>query len=238
MAEISGTDIVKGAMMLMGRPSQADLPYQDVVDVVADVVGGALFDLKTSNNNRTAVVGEWRTPTATIESTQSYVTAEDFFIPIKCEWQTIDGETNYQTPNRVELCALESIDELALTPREYASIYDNDSKIRFGQTLPVLSTREYRLIYETLDDIEWTQLGSSVENFPSVFVHWAQHKTAAKAIYLVRNGSEEWSKRMEKLLVPLMAGLVEWEMRLDRWTNQRFGNRKVYKPGYQAPGRY
>ena len=59
MAEISGTDIVKGAMMLMGRPSQADLPYQDVVDVVADVVGGALFDLKTSNNNRTAVVGEW-----------------------------------------------------------------------------------------------------------------------------------------------------------------------------------
>jgi hypothetical protein len=60
----TGSDIVSGAMRLIGRPAQADLPYQDVLDTARDVIRGRLVDLKLANRNHTLLFSNFYTPTA------------------------------------------------------------------------------------------------------------------------------------------------------------------------------
>lgn len=234
MASITGTDIVRGAYRLMGRPSQADLPYQDVIDNAHDVVNGFLLELKLSNRNHTAVIGSWVNPAAQTESIVRYTGDTDFIIPVKCEWRVLNGGDT-QIPQKVEFCAVESIDELQQVPQEYVALYNNNTSIRFSAPLTILLTRQYRLIYEPFAPTVIDGLSDEITSLPDFFKTLCQYETAAISINQVQNITEDWTKRKEALLMTIMPMLVQWRERFERWKSSRYGNRKVRKNGFAVP---
>jgi hypothetical protein len=235
MPEIVGTDIVRGAYRLMNRPPQADIRYKDIVANARDVVLGRLLDLKMSNRNHTSIVGAWRTPTAQTENATLYASSE-MFIPTKAEWRYVNGDAA-QVPHEVEFCSLESISENSQLDREYVALYDNNTKVQWSAPLTVLSTREYRIVYEDLEIDDFSQLASVIENFPSQFLTLCQYETAAITIHQVDNDTEAWMMKKERLLQTIKPMLETWIARFETWRLSRFGNRKVYKKGFRPRAR-
>jgi len=235
MSEIVGTDIVRGAYRLMNRPSQADIPYKDIMANAKDVVTGRLLDLKMAVRNHTSVVGAWRTPVSKTENASLYASSE-MFIPTKAEWRYANGDDT-QTPQDVEFCALEAISGNSKLDREYVALYDNNTKVQWSAPLAVLATREYRIIYEDLDSEAFSELGSTIENFPSQFVTLCQYETAAISIHQVDNDSEAWMMKKARLLKAIEPMLATWNERFEKWRLSRFGNRIVYKKGFRPPHR-
>jgi hypothetical protein len=233
--EILALDIVRGAYRLIGRPSQSDIRYKDVLQNASDVITGRLLDLKMSNRNHTAIVGAWHTPTAQIEDVSIYAT-DKMFIPVKAEWRYKNGNET-QIPQQVEFCALETISENARIAREYVAIYDDQLKLQWSAPLTTLQTREYRIVYESFDFSNALSLAGSVTKLPSQFVTLCQYETASMTIHQVENDSEAWQMKKARLLETIMPMLAVWNERFETWRLSRFGNRLTYKKGFRPPSR-
>jgi hypothetical protein len=233
---IGYTDIIRGAYQLLGRPSQLDLPYQDVIDHAKDVIRGRLLDMKLAARNHTNVVGPWVTPTSREMSSSSFVGGADNFIPVKVEWRaTPDSETTF--PRRAEVVAYEQLGDLYRSTTTFAETYvaftDNFTKIAFSETDETLEYRQYRIIYETLED-PTVALGSTTANFPALFITLCKYETAIMCLDHVTNETVEWAERRERLRGTLAARYQLESARFDKWNTTLYGNKKVKRLGFRT----
>lgn len=308
---IAYTDVIKGAYQLLGRPSQTDLPFQDVIDHTADVIRGRLLDMKMAVKGRTNVVGPWvgqRTlslsnatnaspivvtttsnhyfssgQTVTISGVVGNTAANNTwvitkltdttfslngstgngayvsggtivtdlnremnsgpfvnnltnFLPVKVEWRLkVDAETQF--PRAAEVIAYEQLGDMYRSVTTFAETYvaftDNMSKIAFSEVDETLSTREYRVIYEDLEDVT-VALGSTDNTIPDLFLTLCKYETALMCLEQVNNPTMEWAERRERLRMSLSSRLAVEERRFDRWNRTAYGNKKVKRLGFRT----
>jgi hypothetical protein len=233
---IAYTDVIRGAYQLLGRPSQTDLPYQDVIDHAKDCIRGRLLDIKMAARGHTNVVGPWVTPTDRDMATTSFVGGATNFLPVKVEWRVKD-DPSAAVPRKAEVVAYEHLTELyrsAVTYTEtYVAFTDNFSKISFSEVSPNLEIREYRIIYETLGDPTVTLGGTSVE-LPDLFITMCKYETALLCLDQVVNETDSWANKRERLRSSLMARLMLEERRFSKWNTTLFGNKKVTRLGFRT----
>lgn len=307
---IAYTDVIRGAYQLLGRPSQADLPYQDVIDHAKDVIRGRLLDLKMAARGHTNVVGPWvgqRTLTLTDATNASpivvtcanhylatgqtvtisgvtgntaangtykvtdltnntfsldgstgngayvsggsvvvplkqemgagaFVTGLTNFIPVKVEWRGI-SEAATAFPRKVEVVAYEQLGDLYRTTttlsETYVAFTDNFQNIAFSETDETLATREYRVIYEALEDPTVT-LGDTSSDFPAMFITLCKYETAVMCLDHVVNDSQRWMEKRERLRGSLTARLLVEDRRFTKWNLTLFGNKKVKRLGFRT----
>lgn len=234
---IAYTDVIRGAYQLLGRPSQKDLPYQDVIDHAKDAIRGRLLDIKMASRGHTNVIGAWVTPTDVDDmSTSAFVSGATNFIPVKVEWR-IKNDTDIQFPRKAEVVAWSALGELyrdSLSIAEtYVAFSDNFSKIAFSETIEMLGNREYRIIYETLDD-PTVEIGGETATLPSLFITLCKYEAALLCLDQVANQSNEWAELRERLRYSLSARLAVEEQRFKKWNTTLFGNKKVKRLGFRT----
>ena len=229
-------DIVKGAYQLLGRPSQLDLPYQDVLDHARDVIRGRLLDLKLASRGHTNTVGPWVTPTAREMDSDSFVSEKTNFIPVKIEWRTA-SDTSTSFPRKAEVVAYEQLGDLYRSTTTFAETYvaftNNFSRIAFSETDETLDSREYRIIYEDLDDISLA-LSGTTDAIPGLFITLCKYETAIMCLDHVVNASNEWAEKRERLRSALMARFSAEESRFQKWHRTLFGNKKIKRLGFRT----
>lgn len=140
--------VATGAYQLLGRPSQGDLPFQDVLDHAADVVNGLLIDMSLVARNHKTVASSWVTGTARTMSTALFGLITPDFIPVKVEWRALNGDTAAR-PFKLEVVAYEQLE--AMTSRAengetYCAFY-NDT-IVFSDLATTVTQKQYRIIYD------------------------------------------------------------------------------------------
>lgn len=233
---IAYTDVIRGAYQLLGRPSQLDLPYQDVIDHAKDVIRGRLLDLKMAARGHTNVVGPWVTPTSREMSSGAFVSNLDNFIPVKVEWRTA-SDTATSFPRKAEVVAYEQLGDLYRSTTTFAETYvaftDNFTKIAFSETDETLESREYRIIYETLEDPN-ISLGGTTAVLPALFITLCKYETAIACLDQVENRSNEWAEKRERLRASLAGRLMNEEQRFRKWNTTLFGNKKVKRLGFRT----
>lgn len=239
---IAYTDIVRGAYQLLGRPSQTDLPYQDVMDHAKDVIRGRLLDMKMAARGHTNIIGPWVNITDTQMSTTAFTTTAQTpsgvknFIPVKVEWRVRD-DVSEQLPRKADVVAYEQLGEFFRSTITFAETFvaftDNFSKIAFSETEEQLQFRDYRIIFETLEDISLA-LGQETDNFPALFVTLCKYETAVMCLDQVTNESLEWAEKRERLRNSLIGRLAVEERRFDKWNKTLFGNKKVKRLGFRT----
>jgi hypothetical protein len=233
---IAYTDVIRGAYQLLGRPSQTDLPYQDVIDHAKDVVRGRFLDLKMAARGHTNIVGPFVTPTGREMNSTAFVSSLDNFIPVKVEWRTVN-DTATSFPRKAEVVAYEQLGDLYRSTTTFAETYvaftDNFQKIAFSETDETLATREYRIIYEALDDPTVT-LGGTTTNLPALFITLCKYETAVMCLDQVTNETLEWAEKRERLRMSLTARLAAEEGRFQKWNTTLFGNKKVKRLGFRT----
>jgi hypothetical protein len=239
---VAYTDVIRGAYQLLGRPSQADLPYQDMIDHAKDVIRGRLLDMKMAARGHTNVIGPWVAPTGQEMPTTAFTTTQSTpngvlnFIPVKVEWR-VKNDSSEQLPRKAEVMAWEQLGENYRSVLTFAETFvaftDNFSKIAFSEVYETLQFREYRIIYETLDDVD-VELGSSTNDLPALFITLCKYETAVMCLDQVVNESMEWAEKRERLRSSLIGRLAVEERRFYKWNTTAFGNKKVKRLGFRT----
>lgn len=235
---ITGTSIAQGIYEKLGRPSQADLPYSDVLNAARDVYRGRLFDMKLANRNHSLSLSSWYTPTATegVNLTSfSIDSGHTLIFPVKVEWRPINAQSTYK-PRKAEVVSFENISDYgrrALTDDETYVAFYNGNLVAFSETTSVLANREYRIIYENTEDVNFDQLADTITQIPELLAPLFYIEGALILLDQIRNDTPEWMDRRERLRENLTAQLMDWNERFRVWRGTLFGNKKVSKPGYR-----
>lgn len=236
---ISGTAIAQGIYRLLGRPSQTDLPYSDVLDAARDVYRGRLFDMKLANRNHTLAFSSWYTPTAAegVNLTSfSIASGTTNIFPVKMEWRPVNAATNYK-PRKAEVVSFENLSEYARMARTedetYVAFYGSNL-VAFSETVDALALREYRVIYEDTEDVTMAALSDTITEVPDMLAPLFYYEGALLLLDQVRNDSPDWQDRRERLRGSLTAPFMEWDRRFNTWRRTLYGNKIVNKRGYRS----
>lgn len=233
------TDLVQGAYLLLGRPGQPDLPFQDVLTHAGDVVRGRFLDLRLARNSHETQRTGWVTPSArSVASSAFSITGN--YLPTKVEWRFTDADTSIP-PFRAEIVAPESMDERYYLSRKiqetYVAFENQGTTILFSESTNVLAKRQYRIWYEDLNAITTPAIGGTVDILEP-FLTLLKYELALRLIDQVRTGTSEWAEERERLRQSLKAVLAMEEARWEKWRTSYFGDRKVKKLGYRPRMRY
>lgn len=234
---ILASDVLEGVYTLLGRPSQNDLPYLDMLAHVRDVARGRILDLKLAARSHTTQIGAWVTPSAREMSSSGFVGGLDNFIPVKVEWRysAEAGLSPAIMPRKVEVVAFEAIGDLAdsaMGDETYCAFYDNFTNIAFSENSTELALRQYRVVYEDTSDITITAVGHSVD-LPDIFITLCKYETALVCLNQIRNASPEWADERERLRGDFMVQVAIWSKRFEKFSTTRFGNKLVKKQGFR-----
>ena len=184
MSALNGLDIVRGVYRRLRTPSQADLPWQDVVNIVGEVIARMKLDLVLSPQNSTAVTSDWFRPSST-DFPLSDVGFSSILLPIRVERRAIgsDLETGFNVPTvNYEVLDTSTVSGI--------SFYGNPLRIVFRDALDVITGMEYRIVYE--DDLAGGISLNSVVGLPSFFKSKAILESAYEAMEIIEDNSPEW----------------------------------------------
>lgn len=230
---IQASAIVSRVYRLLGDPSQADLPYRDVLDVVQDVAGGRYLDLRMTGRDHASVIGAWVTPTDREMNAAAFAGGNPSFIPVRMEWLALGDDPAITAPRPVQLVGLANLNDLFRTSQSdtYAAFYNGMESIAFSELPEILYQRQYRLTYEPTGAVSLEITGEA--NLPSEFVTLCAYETAFLCLDHVANESEKWIDKRERLRVTLATETARWDERFRKWQTGRFGNKVVQKVGYR-----
>lgn len=235
---IAVSDIVAGAYQLLGRPSQLDLPYKDVVNNARDVVRGFILDLKLSARDHKTTFTAWITPNAREMDVLDFTghIGLDSFLPTKMEWRYAASASQDPIPFKVEFVSYEQLYDLAAKSRRdtetYVALYNDNTKMAFSETFTILLQRQYRMSYESLNDETITALNQNAA-LPALFITYCKYKTAEISLDQVENTSDVWMEKRGRLRPAIQQGINEWEPRKKQFVFTLYGNKQTKKLGYR-----
>jgi hypothetical protein len=218
---IQVSDVLTEAYRKLGKPSQADMPFMDLIGVVRDVWRGLSLDLKMAARGHTVEMGNWVVPTQREMSTASF-TGAGHIIPVKVEWRP-DGSEDEVIGQKIDVVAFE---QLNMDSPDIRVAFTGDFEtIIFGDVY--YDSREYRVSYEPLDDVDVDEADDLLPA-PPLFVSYLADEAAVRALDYI-DGNEAWAEKRERLRGILTLSLVENKMRFEKWKKTQFGNKKVSK---------
>jgi hypothetical protein len=206
MPQLNGIDIVRGVYRRLRRPSQAALPWQDVLQIVSEVISRLKGDLAMSPQNLTAQTSDWFIPSST-----DFPISElglSVLLPIRLERRGIGSEfeTGFEVPT-VNYEVLNTSNVGAV------SYYGDPLRIVFRDPLETVSNTEYRLIYES--DTVGVQNLNSVVGLPQFFKSYAILLSGYEAMEIVVDDSDKWEKFVEMFRpswnLQIIAQDVKWQ---------------------------
>ena len=233
---VTASDIVTGAYQLLGRPSQTDLPYEDVLEATRDVVRGRTLDLKLAQRDRTLQIGDWVTQSAREMSSSGFVGGLDNFIPMKVEWRYIAEATVSPAPQprKVDIVAYESLSDFNPISDGYfetfCAFYNQFQNIAFSENTTELALRQYRVLYEDTEDVIATK--DSTAEFPALFITLCKYEVGLLCLDQVRNDS--FADERERLRRTFTQQFMLWNDRFTQWRKTSFGSKKVKKLGFRT----
>ena len=229
---ILASDILSGAYLLLGRPSQADLHYGDMLDLAEDLLMGRLLDMKLVGRGNFQTIGEWTTPDASEMSALAFTNGETNIIPRKMEWRYIGDNSDYTNPRLAEIISFESLNEFQRKSINETAVafYNGAQEIAFSELNVELLNREYRLTFTSMSGISFSAVTSQAD-LPSVLTTMCKYELALLCLDQVINETERWMERRERLRNSLMMEFLRWEARFKKLTETRFGSSKVSKMG-------
>ena len=221
---ILASDIITGAYQLLGRPSQADLPYEDVLEYTRDFIRGRFVDTKLSARGHTTQVGSWVTPSAREMSTSGFVGGLTNFIPVKVEWRyTAEASVSpLPQPRRAQIVAYEQVSDL-YERGSYVAFYDNWENIAFSENSTELSLRQYRILYEDTSDPSISK--TTAVDLPELFVPLGKYEVALSCIDQIQNDALDLERKRGSFTQQWLL----WDQRFKKWHMTQFGNKKVSK---------
>lgn len=235
---ILASTILQETYQILGRPSQGDLPYLDLLVLVKDVARGRILDQKLSAKNHTTQIGSWVTPSAREMSSSGFVGGLENFIPSKVEWR-YTSEANLSPapqPRTAEVVNLERLGEmhgLQTGDVTYVAFYDGWANIAFSENTTELANRQYRIHYEDTADIDLDAVSDAV-NLPEIFVPLCKYEAGLLALDQVNTGTPEWAEKRERLRGTFTMQFMNWDQRFRKWQQSRWGVKKVSKRGHVA----
>ena len=232
---IAVDDIVAGTYQLLNRPSQADLPYEDVLENVRDAIRGRIVDLKLAQRNHTLSIGSWVTPSAREMSTSGFVGGLEQFIPTKVEWRYLAEATldPLPQPRKVTVVSYEAIGDMESISdgysETYCAFYTSFGNIAFSENTTELALRQYRILYEDMELTSYSKAGTI--DLPALFTTLAKYEAALLCLDKVRN--PEFSEERERLRAIFTQQFMIWNDRFSKWRTTSWGNKKVKTLGYR-----
>jgi hypothetical protein len=230
---VLASDIIAGTYQLLGRPSQTDLQYEDVLEHVRDFIRGRILDQKLSARGHTNQIGSWVTPSGREMASSGFVGGLTNFIPVKVEWRYTSQASLSPLPQpyKAEIVAFEQIAELhGMTARDYVAFYDNFENVAFSASSTELSLRQYRVIYE--DTSNPTINKTTAVDLPEMFVTLGKYEVGLSCLDQIRN--DTFTEERERLRGSFTAQWVIWDDRFKKWQTTQFGNKRVTKVGANA----
>lgn len=230
---ILASSILTETYQILGRPSQQDLPYLDLLVIVKDVARGRILDQKLSAKNHTMAIGGWVTPSAREMSSSGFVGGLENFIPVKVEWQYISEAsiTPAPYPRRAEVVSFEMLgDKLERSSglETHVAFYDGFASIAFSENTSELALRQYRIVYEDTSDITLSATSDSVA-LPDLFITLCKYEAGLVALNQIKDSSPEWADMRERLRTDFGAQVAVWTDRFQKWQRSTWGNKKVKK---------
>jgi hypothetical protein len=225
---VLASDIITGAYQLLGRPSQGDLQYEDVLEYTRDYLRGRFVDQKLSARGHTTQVGPWVTPSGREMSSSGFVGGLTNFIPVKVEWRytTEASVSPLPQPKKAQIVAFEQITEMHdQTGDALVAFYDNWENIAFSNNTTELSLRQYRILYE--DTVGPTIDKSTMVDLPELFVTLGKYEVALVCLDQVRN--DTFAEERERLRGIFTQQFLIWDDRFKKWQRTQFGNKVVRK---------
>lgn len=181
---LNGLDIVRGVYRRLRRPAQSDLAWQDVIQIVGEIVSRMKVDLMLNPQNQTAEVSDWFTPSSKDFSLDD-VGIHACLLPVRVERKAIDSE--FEAGFDVPCVNFEVLDTSIVGA---VSFYGTPLRMAFRDPLEVLSQTQYRVVYET-DTVNNIAL-STVTGLPQCFKAKAQLMAAYEAMELIEDETPGW----------------------------------------------
>jgi hypothetical protein len=218
---MDGLDIVRRVLTRLRRPSDRVLPYQVILDTVAEVIASKRLDLVLSDQNNVAVTSEWFTPSYQ-DFELSDMGIDNVMLPIRLERRSQDSE--FETGEQVPIVSYEVL-ETSLNGA--VAFYGSPLRISFRDTTEYVIEQQYRLIYEE-DFTNNVALNQRVE-LPEYFAAMIGVEAAYLLIDLIEDTSPEFTAFMKSVTPKMEAEIVKWNFQWTKFANRFPGKAVVPK---------
>lgn len=187
---MNGQDIVRRVYQRLRRPSQQSLPYQVVLQTVAEVIARKKLDLALSPQNSLATTSRWFTPASTDFALETKGMS-GILLPIRVERRSIgsDWETGEDVP-------IVNYEVLNTSLNGAISFYGDPVRMVFRDGVDYVTQQEYRVIYEA--DFEEEFNLRSILGLPAYFAGMVVLEAAWELSLLVDDSSPEWQAFLDR----------------------------------------
>jgi hypothetical protein len=231
------SDVAKGSYQLLGRPSQADLPYSDLLVHVGDVVTGRLMDMSLTARNRRMLLSNWTPGTDRVMDVASFGLETSQFFPVKVEMRMADSDEDAR-PYPVQIVAYETLDTLGSTSinESYCAFYNDYTQIAFSDLISDVENREYRIEYEPLGyrTAGVATLVTDDTRIDDAFLSLCKYEVALRCLDEIQNGTDEWKETRERKKQSFLAVLGQEEGRFKKFNTTQFGSKVIRRQGFRT----
>lgn len=218
---MNGLDITRRVYARLRRPSQQALPEKLVTQTISEVVARRKLDLVLSIQNSEATVSDWFTPTSNDIALEDL--GLDVLIPRRLESRVIgsDAETGRDVPTV-------TMDVLDTNVSGAAAFYGDPMRLAFRQSGDVVTSMEYRLVYEADFAEDGIDL-ESVVGLPNFFLSYVVLESAWRLLDQVEDSSPEWTAFFSMVAGRWEAQLANDNIAWDKYVRQFKGRAQIPK---------
>lgn len=198
-------DLTRKVYTRLRRPSQDALPWETVIEKLADVISRLKLDLVLSPQNAQAKVSRWFTPRTTDIALSEL--GFNVMMPIRMETRSIDSELEFGSP--VPIVSMTVLDTSIVGA---VAFYDEPMRLAFRDELDYVTAQEYRLTYES--DFDDNVALDQIVGLPAFFEQLVVVLTCFELLTLVDDNAPEWTG-----FVNMVGGLwpAEISTKMEQW---------------------
>jgi hypothetical protein len=181
---LNGLDIVRGVYRRLRFPSQAQLDYQNVLEIVGEVVSRMKLDLMMSPQGQTEETSDWFVPPST-DFKLDDLGIHNVLIPTRVEKKGLDSD--FEMGDDVPCVNYDVLDTSIVGA---VAFYGTPLRIAFRDPTEYINQMQYRIVYET-DTVDEMKLDSII-GLPVFFKSKAILDAAYEACELIDDTSNSW----------------------------------------------
>lgn len=199
--------VVAGIYTLLRRPDEVKLPYQDVLEVVNDLLRGYTQDMSLNSRDLRTEVAEAQIVADDIDYILSLPNVPDFEL-VKLEHGALTGVTDERAFYSARLVPLDGWENHFSAGYTAASVYGSASlqegvKVKLNMTPEQVGEQIWRVTYR-LPVLTVVQMGERPP-IPSAHLPMLKREAAIHLMPMVRDDSKEWVDWMSRT-IPIYTG--------------------------------
>lgn len=211
-------DILRQSIRYLGKPSEAKLPHQSIIESLNRKVNGRLLDMQLSSNN-------WRAKLSGVKTYTSQDVAlnlDSYSVPVRVESRVRGGsDSEWQEEEIVDYATWNSVNRPAV------SFYGTPTRMVMNADV---ASREFRILYET-GDVTIAALTDDVE-LAGIFIPLLFDEVTLDCLAMVNDSSPEWMARAQRMERILTIDLAKQDERFKKWVNMSRNQGVIYKEAF------